>query len=93
MHHVRILENQIVWETEKAYLVKVPKSKKWKFWVSKKLLQRNKKSYMMALWDDMKIKLISDAGNEKMIDVYDLMELFGFNWDNSVIDDLLDEEV
>lgn len=92
MNHVRVMPNQIIWETEKAYLIKVPKSNRWKFWVPKKLMQWNKNSYMMAIFSDRKIKLFSDAGNQKLVDPEDFMSLFGFDWDNTIVDDLLDEE-
>ncbi|MBU5669474.1 hypothetical protein KQI68_06435 [Peptoniphilus sp. MSJ-1] len=90
MYNVRILKNQVVWETDKAFLVKFPKTR-WKFWVGKKLMQPNQNSYIMMVWDNMKIKLISAAGNSKEITSDDFLEQYGFDLDNDVIEDLEDD--
>lgn len=87
---VQINENQILWETEKAYLIKFPNSKTWKFWVGKKLIQQNMKHYNMYVFDGMEIKLFSDAGNKKIINSDTFLEAFGFDMDMSIKDDLID---
>lgn len=89
MYHVRLLENLIVWETDKAYLFRFPKSR-WKFWASKKLIQWRGKSMIMLVFDDMTFKLISDAGSEKVIDVDEFLKRFGMDTSYDPLEDLKD---
>lgn len=90
MYHIRILPNQIVWETEKAYLIRLPRSR-WKMWASKKICQRNQKSYLLLICDSMEIEVISDAGNKKKLTSDQLMSRFGFDMDYEIIGDLVDD--
>lgn len=91
MYTVDIHNNQIIWETAKAYLIKMPKSKVWKFWISKKLVKEHGKMYRMLVWEDMVIETFSDAGNKKRLNSEEFLEAFGFDMDFDLEDELIDD--
>lgn len=103
MYSITINLSQIEWETDKAYLIKVPKSK-YKFWFPKRYTQsENSRGTKIRLLfeDDKEYKIFKNGQgkynkhsitSEKMVSCDTILELFGYEEvDGDIIEDLLDD--
>lgn len=103
MECVFINNSQIEWETEKAMLIKIPKSS-YRFWYPKVFIQacNNKKTrYRVALSDEFEYRLFKKGDKiynkykktyEKSVSKGQMMQFFGLDIeDDYIIDDLIDD--
>ena len=101
MYHVTANNNLIKWETEKAYLLKLPKSK-YKFWLSKKLVRILPNGYQVRIDipNNFKIKIFKNGEgrynkykvvSEKEVDAEGLLKYFGMDFNCEIIEDLKDD--
>lgn len=66
---IAVNENQIEYETDRAYLIKMPNSKK-KFWFPKSLVSYIGKHFVLQLFGDMKITIFDKTSSKKVNAVY-----------------------
>jgi hypothetical protein len=62
---IRVNDNQIEYETDKAYLIKMPNSNK-KFWFPKSLSSYIGRHFVLQLFDDMKITIFDKSSSKKV---------------------------
>lgn len=100
MKAVVINWNQIEWETYKAYLLKIPKSK-YKMWIPKYHTQptHNGKQLRVLLHDNFKYKIFKENKVERkefILDIDGVLEMFGYEIENDYSDfdpkELVDDE-
>ncbi|WP_314970671.1 hypothetical protein [Peptostreptococcus stomatis] len=82
MRAIIINWNQVEWETYKAFLLKIPKSK-YKMWIPKSHTQttRNGKQIRVLLHDNFDYKVFKENKIERKEKIYDadgILELFGY---------------
>jgi len=66
---IRVNGNQIEYETDKAFLIKMPSSKK-KFWFPKSLATYIGRHFVLQLFDDMKITIFDKTSSKKASATY-----------------------
>ena len=66
---ISVNDNQIEYETDRAYLIKMPNSKK-KFWFPKSLVSYIGKHFVLQLFGDMKITIFDKTSSMKMNATY-----------------------
>lgn len=99
---IKFNSNLIQWETEKAYLIKLPKSD-YQFWITKKLIKRyGKNSYQVNMFVPKGLQVkVQKMGkgqynkkeiiSEKTLQYEKFIEYFGFNL-NEELDYLKDSD-
>lgn len=103
MHAITIRMNQIEWETDRAYLIKIPDSN-YKLWFPKKYTQfenSRQTKIRMLINSDNKYKIFKNGQgkynnrkivSEKEILSDELLYMFGYEEvQEDIIDDLLDD--
>ena len=66
---ISVNDNQIEYETDRAYLIKMPNSNK-KFWFPKSLSSYIGRHFVLQLFDDMKITIFDKTSSMKMNATY-----------------------
>lgn len=99
MRSVVINQSQIQWETPRAYLIKIPRSK-YRVWIAIRHTQwtRNGKQLRIIIRDDFEYVIFKDnkVQKDKMtVSAECLLEYFGYEFDSEeddIIEDLKDDE-
>lgn len=70
--------NQVKYDTGKAFLIKIPRTKGWKFWMPAKLVYRNRDGHSKSVYipDDMEIHCVDGKGKKFEIDTEQLASYF-----------------
>lgn len=74
---ILINANQVKYDTGKAFLITIPRTKGWKFWIPAKLVYSNRDGHSKSVYipDDMEIHCVD--GNKKFeIDTEQLVSYF-----------------
>lgn len=101
MYQVIANSNLIKWETEKAYLLKLPKSQ-YKLWISKRFARVLPNEYQIKIRipNNFKTKIFKNGEgrynkyyivSEKEIDAEELLKYFGMDFNCEIIEDLKDD--
>lgn len=101
MFNVSASSNLILWETERAYLLRLPKTK-YKFWISKKLA-RTSADYgykiNMIIPSDFEVRIFKNGEgkynkkeviDERVISIEEFLKQFGLDLNNDILEDLID---
>lgn len=70
--------NQVKYDTGKAFLITIPRTKGWKFWIPSKLVYSNWDGYSKNVYipDDMEIHCVDRKGKKFEIDAEQLASYF-----------------
>lgn len=99
MFNISANTNLILWETERAFLLKLPKTK-FKFWISKKLVRVYENQITFLIPDNFEVKVFKNGEGkwnsreiieEKILNRIEFLEHFGWNFNNDIIEDLRDD--
>ena len=75
---ITINANQVKYDTGKAFLITIPRSKGWKFWIPSKLVYSNRDGHSKSVYipDDMEIHCVDRKGEKFEIDAEQLASCF-----------------
>ena len=99
MFNISANTNLILWETERAFLLKLPKTR-FKFWISKKLVRVYENQIIFLIPDDFRVRVFKSGEGkwnnrkiveEKILSRVEFLEYFGWDFNNEIIEDLRDD--
>lgn len=75
---ILINANQVKYNTGKAFLITIPRTKGWKFWMPAKLVYSNRDGHSKSIYipDDMEIHCVDRKGEKFEIDAEQLASYF-----------------
>lgn len=75
---ILINANQVKYNTGKAFLITIPRTKGWKFWIPSKLVYSNRDGHSKSVYipDDMEIHCVDRKGEKFEIDAEQLASYF-----------------